>query len=109
MNITKISPAQIIAAISFVLGQVVAYGILSSQTEQLIVSVATIVLPGILMIADAVIHHAYAKVNVATIAAEAKKAVEMFHPADTSAANTIASGVVITPTQIPPTATGNNP
>lgn len=89
--ITKISPAQIVAAISFIVGQAVAYGLLTSQQEQLIVSLATIVLPGILMIADAIIHHAYARIQVATIASEAQKAAQLLHFPAAASSSTITS------------------
>lgn len=100
MNIPKITPAQIIAALGFIADQAVAYGWLNPGTAQTLVSVAGVILPAILMVADAVIHHAYAKINVAAIAADAEKAVKLFHHSPTSTPTS--------PVKIAPTAGGSN-
>ena len=75
-KLPKLNVTQILAALGFVGTELVAAGTLNAGTEQLALQIAGIVLPAILMIADAIIHHAYAKINVALIAADAEKALE---------------------------------
>lgn len=52
-----ITAAQILAVVSTVVAQVVAWGVMSAGTGQQLVSVAGIVLPAVWATADAVIRH----------------------------------------------------
>jgi len=76
-HLPRLTTAQIIAAIAFIADQAVAYGWMTAGTKQTIVSLAGIVLPSVLMVADAIVHHAYAKVNVAQLESDAQKAIAL--------------------------------
>lgn len=82
MTVPHLTKTQILAAVGFAGDEAVAYGLLPHSTEQLVVGIAGVVLPGILMIADAVIHHAWAKVRVAEIEAEAEKVLSLIRHSD---------------------------
>jgi len=62
-----ITPAQIGAQLVALLGQLVAWGLLSAHTEQLVISVGSIVLGVVVMIADAHIRHGRAKMVAAQL------------------------------------------
>ena len=67
VNIPKITAAQLIAAVTWVVTQAVAFGWLDSGTAQLVVSITGAVLPMILMIADAILRHGRAPIAAAAI------------------------------------------
>lgn len=52
-----ITPAQVLALVTFIAGQLVAYGVLSSTTSQLVVSIGATAIAAVWKIADAVIRH----------------------------------------------------
>lgn len=72
-----LTPAQIVAALGAVGAQAVAYKLLAGGTEQLVVSVAGIVVPAAFMIGDAIIRHGRAKISVAQIEADVQKLVAL--------------------------------
>lgn len=73
MKMPDITPAQIVAAVGSAGAEAVAYKLLSPGAEQLVVSIAGIVVPGVLMVGDAVIRHGRSKIAVAELEAEAGK------------------------------------
>jgi len=52
-----ITPAQILAVITAVLAQVVAWGVIDGSTAQIVVGIAGIVLPAVWALVDSVIRH----------------------------------------------------
>lgn len=69
MNTPDITPAQIVAAITAILTQLVNYGLLSGASEHLIVGLAGIVVPGLLVLADAIIRHGRSRALTPTASA----------------------------------------
>lgn len=63
-----VTPAQIMAIVTFVASQAVAYGAISSQTEAVVLSVAGTVVAAALKIADAIIRNGRAQVAAAQVA-----------------------------------------
>lgn len=59
-----VTPAQVLALATFVAGQLVAYGLLSQQREQLVVSIASTAIAAVWKIADAVIRNGRAHAHV---------------------------------------------
>lgn len=69
MNTPDITPAQIVAAITAVVTQLVNYGLLSGAQEHQIVGLAGIVVPGLLVLADAIIRHGRSRALTPTASA----------------------------------------
>lgn len=67
------TPAQILSAVAAIGTQAVAYQLLASGTEQLIVSIAGIVVPAAFLIGDAIVRHGRAAISVAQIEADVQK------------------------------------
>ena len=63
-----ITPAQIVALLTFIVGQLVAYAVIGPKTGQLVLSIVSAIVPLGIAIADAIIRHgrAHAVAAVAT-------------------------------------------
>lgn len=86
MNLPNITQAQILALITFVAGQAVAYGLLDTAKEQLVVSIGSIVVAAVWKIADAVIRNGRAQIAAAQINTGGVQPIEP--PGDTTEAPT---------------------
>lgn len=58
-----ITPVQIVATLTSVVGLLVSQGIIDNNTEKLIVGLASILLPTIWVLADSIIRHGRAKMH----------------------------------------------
>lgn len=65
-----ITPAQVIAAITFIVAQIVARGLMDNETGQLVVQIAGAVVPVAWMVADAIIRHGRANAKATVEAAK---------------------------------------
>lgn len=57
LSTPDVTPVQIVSLLTFIVGQVVAYGLISSSTGQLVASIVSAVVPIGFTIADAIIRH----------------------------------------------------
>lgn len=57
MKTPDVTPAQILAMVTFVAGQLVAFGLLDARREQLVISIASTAIAAAWKIADAVIRN----------------------------------------------------
>lgn len=57
MALPDITVAQIVALITAILGLVVSQGLITNNTEKIIVGIASIAVPMVLAIADSIIRH----------------------------------------------------
>ncbi len=69
MRLPDVTPAQILAVVGWVAAQLVAYGVLTEQTSQLVVSSVSTLLAAAWQIGDAWIRHGRAQVVAAAIQA----------------------------------------
>lgn len=68
MKLPDITQAQILAVLTFVVGQAVAFGVIDDKRAQLIVSVGSIVIGAAWKIADAIIRNGRAQIAAAMVA-----------------------------------------
>lgn len=61
LSTPDITPAQIVALLTFVVGQLVAYAVISAKTGQLVLSIVSAIVPLGIAIADAIIRHGRAQ------------------------------------------------
>lgn len=67
LKMPDITLAQILAALAWVVGQIVAMGFVDNDTGQLVLQVGTTVLSAVWFVADAIIRHGRSKVAVAAV------------------------------------------
>lgn len=66
MKTPDITPAQIAAKLTLIVGQLVAWGYIGNHAGQLVVSIGSVVLACVLMLADAFIRHGRSKAAAVT-------------------------------------------
>jgi hypothetical protein len=84
MNLPNITQAQILAIVTFVAGQAVAFGLIDSKREQLVISIGSIAISAAWKIADAIIRNGRAQIGAAQIANGSAQPIEP--PGDTTEA-----------------------
>lgn len=71
LSTPDITPAQIVAVLVALVGQLVARGLIGNDTGAVVAQIAALAVPLVWMIADAVIRHGRAKVAAAQVQADA--------------------------------------
>jgi hypothetical protein len=69
IKLPDITLAQILAGVSFIVGQAVTMGLADSETSKFILSLATTVITAAWVVGDAVIRHGRSKIAAAAITA----------------------------------------
>lgn len=64
-----ITPAQVVAVLGSIVGQLVAFGLLTTERSQMIVGLASIVVPFGWLVADAIIRHGRSRAMTSASAA----------------------------------------
>lgn len=69
MKLPDVTTAQILAVVTFVVGQLVAYGLLDDETSKVALSAAAAIVPAVWQLADAMLRGSRNKARAALIAA----------------------------------------